>query len=30
VVPRENTAGNRLDLRRDIGLHYQKAELLAG
>jgi phosphoribosylamine--glycine ligase len=30
VVPRENEAGNRLALRRDIGLHYQKAELLAG
>jgi phosphoribosylamine--glycine ligase len=31
VVPRENPAGNRLDLRRDIGLHYLKAEaLLAG
>jgi phosphoribosylamine--glycine ligase len=28
VVPRENEAGNRLALRRDIGLHYQKAELL--
>jgi phosphoribosylamine---glycine ligase len=28
VIPRENEAGNRLDLRRDIGLHYQKAELL--
>jgi phosphoribosylamine--glycine ligase len=30
VVPRENEAGNRLALRRDIGLHYQKAERLAG
>jgi phosphoribosylamine--glycine ligase len=29
VIPRENEAGNRLALRRDIGLHYQKAELLA-
>jgi phosphoribosylamine--glycine ligase len=29
VIPRENTHGNRLDLRRDIGSHYQKAELLA-
>jgi phosphoribosylamine--glycine ligase len=29
VIPRENSAGNRLALRRDIGLHYQKAELLA-
>ncbi len=28
VVPRENPAGNRLDLRRDIGLHYLKAEAL--
>jgi phosphoribosylamine---glycine ligase len=28
VIPRENQAGNRLALRRDIGLHYQKAELL--
>lgn len=28
VVPREDQAGNRLALRRDIGLHYQKAELL--
>jgi phosphoribosylamine--glycine ligase len=25
VVPRENADGNRLDLRKDIGLHYQKA-----
>jgi phosphoribosylamine--glycine ligase len=30
VIPRENDKGNRLDLRRDIGLHYQKAELLVG
>ncbi|MBI5779188.1 MAG: hypothetical protein HZA49_07000, partial [Planctomycetes bacterium] len=29
VIPRENDQGNRLALRRDIGLHYQKAELLA-
>jgi len=28
VIPRENPAGNRLDLRRDIGLHYLKAEHL--
>lgn len=28
VVPRENEAGNRLALRRDIGLHFQKAEFL--
>jgi phosphoribosylamine--glycine ligase len=28
VVPRENQAGNRLALRRDIGLHYLKAEML--
>ncbi len=26
VVPRENQDGNRLDLRRDIGMHYLKAE----
>ncbi len=26
VVPRENPDGNRLDLRRDIGLHYGQAE----
>lgn len=26
VIPRENPDGNRLDLRRDIGLHYLKAE----
>ena len=26
VVPRENPAGNRLDLRRDIGRHYLEAE----
>ncbi|MBI4644990.1 MAG: hypothetical protein HY790_09690 [Deltaproteobacteria bacterium] len=29
VIPRENEQGNRLALRRDIGLHYQKAEVLA-
>jgi phosphoribosylamine--glycine ligase len=29
VLPRENPGGNRLDLRRDIGAHYRKAELLA-
>jgi len=29
VVPREDEKGNRLALRRDIGLHYQKAEMLA-
>ncbi|MGD9070284.1 MAG: hypothetical protein PVI69_00855, partial [Desulfobacterales bacterium] len=28
VIPRENPAGNRLDLRRDIGLHYRKAETI--
>jgi phosphoribosylamine--glycine ligase len=26
VIPRENSNGNRLDLRRDIGLHYGKIE----
>ena len=26
VIPRENPAGNRLDLRRDIGQHFLKAE----
>ena len=26
VIPRENPDGNRLDLRRDIGLHYGQAE----
>jgi phosphoribosylamine--glycine ligase len=26
VIPRENNEGNRLDLRRDIGRHYLKAE----
>ncbi|MDY6792452.1 MAG: hypothetical protein SWH54_14415 [Thermodesulfobacteriota bacterium] len=26
VVPRENSEGNRLDLRRDIGRHYLKAD----
>jgi len=25
VIPRENSEGNRLDLRRDIGAHYMKA-----
>ncbi len=30
VIPRENSAGNRLALRRDIGAHYQKAETLEG
>jgi phosphoribosylamine--glycine ligase len=30
AIPRENDQGNRLALRRDIGLHYQKAELLGG
>jgi phosphoribosylamine--glycine ligase len=30
VIPRENQAGNRLALRRDIGLHYRQAELLGG
>ncbi len=29
VIPRENPGGNRLALRRDIGAHYRKAELLA-
>ncbi len=29
VIPREDEKGNRLALRRDIGLHYQKAEMLA-
>ena len=28
VVPREDSAGNRLDLRRDIGFHYLKEEQL--
>ena len=28
VIPRENQAGNRLALRRDIGLHYRMAEFL--
>ncbi len=28
VIPRENDSGNRLDLRRDIGFHYLKAEQL--
>jgi phosphoribosylamine--glycine ligase len=26
VIPREDPEGNRLDLRRDIGMHYRKAE----
>ncbi len=26
VIPREDQSGNRLDLRRDIGLHYRSAE----
>ena len=30
AIPRENDQGNRLALRRDIGLHFQKAELLQG
>ena len=30
AIPRENDQGNRLALRRDIGLHFQKAELLGG
>ena len=25
VIPRENSEGNRLDIRQDIGLHYLKA-----
>jgi phosphoribosylamine--glycine ligase len=29
AIPRENIGGNRLALRRDIGAHYRKAELLA-
>jgi phosphoribosylamine--glycine ligase len=28
VIPREDDKGNRLALRRDIGVHYQKAEAL--
>ena len=28
VIPRENESGNRLALRRDIGVHFQKAEAL--
>ncbi|MDI6852866.1 MAG: hypothetical protein QME75_04580 [Deltaproteobacteria bacterium] len=28
VIPREDEAGNRLALRRDVGLHYQKAAAL--
>jgi phosphoribosylamine--glycine ligase len=30
VIPREDDQGNRLALRRDIGAHFQKAELLRG
>ncbi len=30
AIPRENDQGNRLALRRDIGLHFEKAELLGG
>ena len=30
VVPRENISGNRLDLRRDIGLHYSQAQKIKG
>jgi phosphoribosylamine--glycine ligase len=30
VIPRENPDGNRLDVRRDIGLHYLKAETIFG
>jgi phosphoribosylamine--glycine ligase len=30
VIPREDETGNRLDLRRDIGVHYQQAEALQG
>jgi phosphoribosylamine--glycine ligase len=26
VIPREDPQGNRLDLRRDIGVHYRVAE----
>jgi phosphoribosylamine--glycine ligase len=26
VIPREDPQGNRLDLRRDIGIHYRMAE----
>jgi phosphoribosylamine--glycine ligase len=28
VIPRENPRGNRLDVRRDIGMHYYKAETI--
>ncbi|MDP1846020.1 MAG: hypothetical protein Q8L09_04795 [Candidatus Moranbacteria bacterium] len=28
VIPREDRDGNRLDCRRDIGMHFQKADLL--
>ena len=30
VIPRENSDGNRLDIRRDIGCHFRKAEDLFG
>jgi hypothetical protein len=30
VVPRENPFGNRLDLRRDIGSHYEIADEMFG
>ena len=30
VIPREDPAGNRLDVRRDVGRHYLKAEKLFG
>jgi phosphoribosylamine--glycine ligase len=30
VIPREDPAGNRLDLRRDVGRHFLKAEELFG
>jgi phosphoribosylamine--glycine ligase len=26
AIPRENLEGNRLDVRRDIGLHYRQVE----
>jgi hypothetical protein len=28
VIPREDEKGNRLALRRDIGVHYHMAEML--
>jgi len=28
VIPRENQEGNRLDIRRDIGYHFSKADLI--